>query len=300
MILVVGLSSVWQRTLFFDEVRAGEVNRAKQVLETASGKGVNVARVAMILGAKARVLTVAGGGRGKLFQQALKKDGVDALVVPVGGETRVCQTLIGAGVVTELVEESPGLTKSEVAAVVKVFRRELRGARLVVLSGTVPVGCGDNFYARLARLAKKRGVPVVVDAQRAQLLGVVREGPVLVKVNAAELALATGKRTVKEAVRELRQLGAGDVVISQGAQPVLVFVGQKCWGVKPVRVTGVESDWVWRCDVGGDGDGVGARWGFAGGSALGDGVWGGECVDGDFRRGAPGGCAAVAGKGVNG
>ena len=30
MILVVGLSSVWQRTLFFDAVVPGEVNRALQ------------------------------------------------------------------------------------------------------------------------------------------------------------------------------------------------------------------------------------------------------------------------------
>ena len=236
MILVVGLSSVWQRTLFFNEICPGEVNRATRVLETASGKGVNVARVATLLGAKARVLTLAGGQRGKLFRQALNVDGVGARIVPVAGETRVCQTLVGGDVVTELVEEAPALRALEVRAVLRAFEGELKRARLLVLSGTVPVGCGEDFYARLARLAKRRGVPVVVDAQRTQLLGVVREGPVLVKVNAAELALATGKKSVVAGVAELRRLGAGDVVISQGKGPVLVFEGNESWSVRPVRV----------------------------------------------------------------
>jgi tagatose 6-phosphate kinase len=247
MILVVGLSAVWQRTLFFDALDPGTVNRARRVLETASGKGVNVARVAATLGADVRVLTVAGGHRGELFRRALRADGVDAIVIPVRGETRVCQTLIGVGEiksksksrsggVTELVEEAPGLRRSEVEATVREFARELGRVRMVVLSGTVPPGCGANFYGRLARLAEVRGVPVVVDAQREQLLNVVGEGPVLVKVNRAELAEATGQRAVAAGVR---RLGVTCVVISDGAKPVSVFEGQERWSVQPVRVKAV-------------------------------------------------------------
>ena len=41
MILVVGLSPAWQRTLeFSQDIQLGEVNRARRVTETASGKGV--------------------------------------------------------------------------------------------------------------------------------------------------------------------------------------------------------------------------------------------------------------------
>jgi tagatose 6-phosphate kinase len=72
MILVVGLSPAWQRTLKFSGFRIGKVNRASGVNETASGKGVNVTRVARQLGADVRLLTVAGGHRGKLLTQSLK------------------------------------------------------------------------------------------------------------------------------------------------------------------------------------------------------------------------------------
>jgi tagatose 6-phosphate kinase len=167
----------------------GKVNRARRVTETASGKGVNVARVVRQLGLPVRLLTVAGGARGKL----LAKELTGAVVVPVAAETRICQTLLSNGPTTELVEEAGPLTKREVAAVFARFRREVRRARVVVLSGTVPAGCGDGFYARLTRIARQHGLPVLVDAQRAQLLNAVAERPLVVKINRDELR-ACGRR----------------------------------------------------------------------------------------------------------
>jgi len=239
MILVVGLSSVWQRTLFFDAIQPGEVNRAIRVLETASGKGVNVARVATTLGVPARVLTVAGGQRGKFFRQALRVNGVSARVIAVRGETRLCQTLVGSAVVTELVEESPGLRPAEVRAVLAAFHQELRRVQMLVLSGTVPVGCGEDFYARLAKAARERNVPVVVDAQRGHLLQVVRERPTLVKINRAEVRAATGHRDAKDGVRELTRLGAERVVITNGARAAMAFEGEKISRVVPPQVSAV-------------------------------------------------------------
>src|ERR1035441_8183088 len=94
MILVVGLSPAWQRTLEFDEIVPGKVNRAVRISETASGKGVNVTRVASILGADVKLLTVAGGQRGRLLKVQLKRQGLTTSVVPVKVETRICQTLL--------------------------------------------------------------------------------------------------------------------------------------------------------------------------------------------------------------
>lgn len=237
MILVVGLSSVWQRTLFFPGFVAGEVNRAARVLETASGKGVNVARVATQLGARARVLTTAGGIRGEGFQKALQADGVPATVVPVSGETRLCQTLIGltgsSPLITEIVEETPPLTPGEIQAVLSAYSRALRRAKMVVLSGTVPRGCGDDFYAQLAHQAKRYDIPVLVDTQRAQLLQAVRERPSLVKINRSELAAATGKKSIVSGVRELQKRGAIRIIISQGAKASLAFDGTAKWQAVP-------------------------------------------------------------------
>ena len=239
MILVVGLSSAWQRTLFFEHFQPGEVNRATRVIEYASGKGVNVARVATLLGAPASVLTLAGGHRGTLFRKALAADGVKAKIIPIAGETRLCQTVIADDHITEMVEESPSLDPVEVSAVVASYSSLLTRATMVVLSGTVPHGCGDNFFAQLATLAKKRNVPVIADTQRAQLLQVVQTRPLLIKINQAELAAATGVSDVADGARILMKKGAQQVVISHGAKAAMAFDGTACWQEKPPRVKAI-------------------------------------------------------------
>jgi tagatose 6-phosphate kinase len=228
MILVVGLSPAWQRTLEFSGLRTGKVNRAGRVMETASGKGVNVARVARQLGADVRLLTVAGGHRGKLLAQSLKNQRIPAHVVHVAAETRICQTLLDGEAITELVEEAGVLRAAEVAHIVAAFERELRRARLVVLTGTVPPGCGDDFYARLITMTR---APVLVDAQGRQLVNAVGAGAFLVRVNRDEFAAAP----------KLDRTGAQWLVISNGARQASAFHGRDVYRLRPPRVKTLNS-----------------------------------------------------------
>jgi tagatose 6-phosphate kinase len=219
MILVVGLSPAWQRTLEFASLAPGQVNRAIRVREMASGKGVNVARVARQLGAAVRLLTVAGGSRGRQLMAGLRP----ADVVRVKAETRVCQTLIAGGVITELVEEAGALSRAEVAEVVRRFERNQARARLIVLSGSVPAGCGDDFYARLIRRAR---VPVLVDAHGPSLVHAMAARPFAVKVNRDEFRGG---------------VGAEWVVISDGARRVEARHGRESFAVMPPRVKAVNT-----------------------------------------------------------
>jgi tagatose 6-phosphate kinase len=219
MILVVGLSPAWQRTLEFDKFVPREVNRARRVTESASGKGVNVARVARSLGAHVRLLAVAGGYRGELLARELPW----SRIVRVEAETRICQTLLADGA-TELVEEAAPLRAEEVERVVKVFTAELRRASLVVLTGTVPSGCGDGFYARLVRLARERGLHTLVDAQGKLLENAMSARPFLVRVNRRELAAVTQRE------------GAAWLVVSHGAGGVQVVGADERWRATPPRV----------------------------------------------------------------
>src|SRR5882724_9885935 len=227
MILVVGLSPAWQRTLVFEEIVPGKVNRAARVGESASGKGVNVARVASILGADVKLLTVAGGERGRLLKAQLKRQELNARVVPVQVETRICQTLLTRVTTTELVEEAGPLTSAEVKEVLRVFAQAVREADLVVLTGTVPKGCGDDFYARLVDESIRRGARVLIDAQKVQLRNALKRRPFLVRINRDELAAATGiecagRKSILPAVGKLMRRGPQWAVIGDGAKSIYV------------------------------------------------------------------------------
>jgi tagatose 6-phosphate kinase len=227
MILVVGLSPAWQRTLVFGKIVPGKVNRAVRVSETASGKGVNVARVASILGADVKLLTVTGGQRGRLLKAQLKQQGLTAHVVPVKAETRICQTLLAHRTTTELVEEAGPLTSTEVREVLRAFTLAVRKADLVVLTGTVPKGCGDDFYARLVDESTDHGVRVLIDTQKVQLRNALKRRPFLVRINRDELAAATGTKSpgrkgILPALDKLMRRGPGWAVISDGAKSIYV------------------------------------------------------------------------------
>ncbi len=228
MILVVGLSPAWQRTLEFRSLVPAKVNRAVRVSETASGKGVNVARVAAQLGANVRLLTVAGGTRGRQLIAAMKAQQLPADVVWVRSETRICQTLIAGGVVTELVEEAGPLSSAEVSSVVARFDRELGRAKLVVLTGTVPPGCRDDFYARLIR---RCDVPVLVDTQGTQLLKAIRARPFAVKINRDEVAT----------LPTLQQDSVEWLIVSDGARCVTARHAGGEFGIQPPFVKALNT-----------------------------------------------------------
>jgi tagatose 6-phosphate kinase len=163
--------------------------------------------------------------------------------VPVEAETRICQTLLGGDVATELVEESGALTSVEVRNVRRAFGEEARRARLVVLTGTVPDGCGDDFYARLVTESRRLGVPVLIDAQTAQLRNALKRRPFLVKINCDELAAATrvnaeDKAAMSRALRRLVREGPQHAVITDGAKSVQASAkpGRAVTTWKPPRV----------------------------------------------------------------
>lgn len=62
-----------------------------------------------------------------------------------------------------------------------------------ILSGSIPPGVPDDFYARAARIAKERGARVLLDAAGETLKSALEEGVYLVKPNLNELmGLAEG------------------------------------------------------------------------------------------------------------
>ncbi len=232
-ILCVSVTPALQRTLRFQHLRAGEVNRAVHVSLAAAGKATNVARVLHRLGAKVELIGFAGGAPGDEYQRTVGAEGLPFTGVPVGAETRICQTLIDecSGEVTELVEESATPTKGEWLALETELRERLPHAQRLLLSGKLPPGSPDDVYARWAGMARELGVPVCVDSQGGPLLEVVKACPELIKINAEELASTfppgdDGPQGLQQGLDELRSAGAEWVLITRGHRPALM-VGEE-------------------------------------------------------------------------
>ena len=248
MILCVGGTPAMQRTLLFGRLDVGEVNRAREVRVTASGKVTNAARAVTVLGGRALLLTFLGGDPGRFVARELEAAGVPHEPVWVDdAPTRVCASLVEeSGRVTELVEEGGAVPGEKAADLEGLALEKLREAGALCLIGSLPPGVPEDLYAALAKAARDAGVPTLVDAQKGLLRAALEERPFLVKPNLEETANTLdlplsdyGEADARTAVSALREAGAEWALVSTGRAGSVLAGPDGEWRVEPPRVEAV-------------------------------------------------------------
>jgi 1-phosphofructokinase family hexose kinase len=245
-VLCLGLTPVLQRTLVFGRLEIDEVNRARQVVESAAGKALNTARALVALGTPAETAGFNGGETGRRVAAYLKSYGVEArTLTPMKAPTRICTTLIdrSSGTVTELVEEAPAPGRAAVARFVRENLKRAAGASMLVVSGTLPPFAGDEFYVPFAKAAAEAGVPVVIDSHRAALVNVLFERPLLAKLNVRELETTLAEplrseRRILRGMRDLLGMGARNVFVTHGGKAAYLLTPRGAWRFTPPEIGG--------------------------------------------------------------
>ncbi|MFZ0186857.1 MAG: hexose kinase [Streptosporangiaceae bacterium] len=205
---------------------AGQSNRVSRVYAQAGGKAVNVARLLHQAGHDVIVTGFAGGLVGTEIAAHLDQWAVPHRLVRCAGGSRrtVSAFSVQDAAVTAYNENGPQVTGAEWALFADRFAELARGARLVVLSGSLPGGLPVDAYRTLACLAADSGAAAFVDAHAAPLLAAVAAKPALVKPNEYELAEVAGLAVpvpLPAAVHASRRL------IADGAQGVVVSLGPR-------------------------------------------------------------------------
>ena len=230
--VTVTLNPSLDRTVELPRLAVGEVLRATGGHLHPGGKGVNVARALLANGRRAVAVLPAGGAVGAQLATLLSDEGVESVVVPIAGQTRSNVTVAETdGTVTKINEPGPRLAQDELESVVGAAVDAAGPGSWVVLCGSLPAGAAPDTYALIVRRLRDRGVRVAVDTSGPALVEAVAAGPDLVKPNAEELAEAVGRELASRAdviaaARELRDAGAGQVLVSLGADGA-VLVGDE-------------------------------------------------------------------------
>jgi tagatose 6-phosphate kinase len=282
MILCIGTTPATQRVMVFERLRLDAVNRAASTLDGAAGKSINVAKVLKALGEQPVAVTFLGGDGGERLRALLEQRSIELDFIQVAAPTRQCVTVIDRSTHThtELVEESAPVAPEDFDRLRELIHHRLPSAKAMALSGTLAPGGPPDFYRDCVRAARRAGVLSIVDAQAGPLLHALSARPSLVKPNRAELA-ATVRRelddapSVMSAMRELRELGAQRVIVTDGARPTLAYDGQTFWRVISPSIAAVNpigsgdaftAGAVWRLTQSDD-LGDACRWGAAAGVA---------------------------------
>jgi len=213
-------------TYISEHFAVGEANRVGRVHAQAGGKAVNVARLLQQAGHEVMITGFAGGLVGEEIVRQLDEWAVPHSLVPCAAQSRrtVSAFSVQDAAVTAYNESGPPIAAAEWELFADGFGTLLHGARLAVLSGSLPAGLPPDAYRTLADLAAAAGCEVFVDTHAAPMLAAVAAKPALVKPNEHELAEAAGL-TVPIPLPAAVQAARG--LLADGAQAVVVTLGPR-------------------------------------------------------------------------
>ena len=183
------------------------------------GGGINVARVVRRFGADVTAVYPTGGATGQLLRRLVDQEGIQSLAIQVAEETREDFTVFekGTGNQFRFVLPGPQLVEREWRECLGVLASFKGRSKFVVASGSLPPGVPEDFYGRVARMAKDMGSKVILDTSGLPLDAALKEGVYLVKPNLHELsdlvqAPLEGQDSWVEACRSLVRAGRAEVV----------------------------------------------------------------------------------------
>lgn len=213
------------------------------------GGGINVARAAHRLGADVVAIYPIGGVIGKLLQRLVEREGIDSIVTPSHVETRENFTAYeqATGDQYRFVLPGSALHRAEWEACVDKLVTLPQKPKFVVVSGSVPPGVPEDFFAQVSRIAKQFGAKTVVDTSGPALGAALDEGITLVKPNQTELSELVGMPLSSEADRiaACRKLvddkRAEMVALTLGEDGSLLVTKNGAWRAQPMKIEVVSA-----------------------------------------------------------
>lgn len=208
-----------------DMVRPADKMRCGTTRYDPGGGGINVARVAHVLGAPVSAIFTVGGPTGALVASLVEEEGVHCRQVEIAAPTRESFTVNenSSGQQYRFVLPGPRLSAAEQSRCLDRLRADAKSADFIVASGSLPPGVPPDFYQRVADVCEELDCRLVLDTSGGGLQHIA-SGVYLLKASARELR----ERVRRPLVTESEQLAAAHALIESGcAQVVLVSLGSR-------------------------------------------------------------------------
>ncbi len=237
------------RTLFVDALVPGRRHAVRDRLLTVSGKGVDVSLVLQGWGVRSVAVGFTAGDSGRLHDRMLTERGVRSDWVWVQGETRTNVVVVASEdqSITTFSDDTLIVSAADEAELLRRFQVNLADAQATVLGGPLPVGVGENLVFDLLDVARRRGVPVVLDAFGPQAARWLEGRPAWVKPNRQELETLTGQRvrTLADALSEAARLHERTgvrVLVSLDSAGAVAAADGRLWRIPPLSVPVVSAE----------------------------------------------------------
>jgi 6-phosphofructokinase 2 len=208
------------------------------------GGGVNVSRAIKKLGGESTLLYPSGGMPGQLLNDLLEEEKIGHKPVHIKGAIRENVIIFEetTGLQYRFGMPGPLLPEEEWQRCLDELFDSTPSPDYIVASGSIPSGVPLDFYARVARIGKEKGIKVIVDTPSENLKPALQEGVYLIKPNIREFKELFNEEIkeepqIKEKASGIIKSGQSEiVVVSLGAAGIIAAFGGRVEHIVPPTV----------------------------------------------------------------
>jgi 1-phosphofructokinase family hexose kinase len=248
LIITVTPNTGIDRTLFVPSFELNRTIRASQAVIGMAGKASDASWVLGELGVPNLALGFAAGETGKRMDRMLRARGVETDFTWVAGDSRENILIVsedGRGQSTITVD-SLKVAEADIRDLFARYQAALERATCILLGGSLPAGVSPAVFTEMVGAARRRDIPVVLDASGPALQAGLSAGPSLVKPNRQEMEELTGRpldslQAVYAASLDLQQKYGASFVVTLGGEGALASLPGRAYRIPPLPVKAVST-----------------------------------------------------------
>ena len=222
-ILTITLNPTIDKSTFVKSLTPDQKLRCGEAKFEPGGGGINVSRAIKRLGGDSIAWFMAGGFFGDFFIEMIRQKDLLHHPFRIKNETRESLILFEESTSKQYLLDMIGPeVKEEEWQILLNALEELQSIEYIVASGSLPPGIPVDFYARIAKIAKNKGIKFILDTSGEALKIALDEGVYLCKPNLRELGLLVGSEKLDI---ETAKIKAKEIIDTQKSEVVIVSLG---------------------------------------------------------------------------
>jgi 1-phosphofructokinase family hexose kinase len=236
LVLSVSPNTSTDRVSVVENFIPGDPSRTILSFDQAGGSGAHATGVVQQLGGEACSLVVLGGHTRERWIAAAQQQQMNYDYVEISAPNRSSFVLLDTkqGNIAEVIDPGPEVDEDCARRLLEHIEPFLDRTAILILSGSLPPGIPDDFYAKSLRLAQRFGVKTLVDAHSEPMKQALVERPWAIKPNLPEFQQIVGRTTPTldeqiEALSQVAGVQADIVLLSLGKNGLLVGTAEQIW-----------------------------------------------------------------------
>ncbi len=244
------LNPAIDQTLEVGKFEINQVNRVNTSRSNAGGKGINVASCLADWGISVTASGLLGIDNSEIFTKLFEQKNIIDGFIRCNGSTRTNIKILNKqnNETTDL--NMPGLNIAKISRDRLLDRlNKLQSGSILVLSGSLPKGCPDDFYSQIMEELAPQKLRIIVDTSGPALNSILNNKlvkPFMIKPNLHELQTFVGKELKQTAdiikvAQKLNASGIENIVVSLGHEGSLFFGSENVLHATPPTIQSESS-----------------------------------------------------------